>query len=78
MAVLLSRQTQEPPRVSFHHFFPLEIVFDKEHFLGSYVANRVSDKLTPVHEKIFCCRSGSAADTQYVSDVVKFWLDLHW
>uniref|UniRef100_A0A0A9YU69 Proteasome subunit beta type-6 n=1 Tax=Lygus hesperus TaxID=30085 RepID=A0A0A9YU69_LYGHE len=31
---------------------------------GTYVANRVSDKLTPLHDKIFCCRSGSAADTQ--------------
>ena len=31
---------------------------------GIYVANRVSDKISPVHERIFCCRSGSAADTQ--------------
>ena len=33
---------------------------------GIYVANRVSDKLTEVHERIYCCRSGSAADTQAV------------
>lgn len=44
---------------------------------GSYVANRVSDKISPVHEKIFCCRSGSAADTQAVSDIVKYYLDAH-
>lgn len=31
---------------------------------GTYVANRVSDKLTKLHDKIYCCRSGSAADTQ--------------
>ena len=27
-------------------------------------ANRVTDKLTYLHERIYCCRSGSAADTQ--------------
>ncbi len=44
---------------------------------GSYIANRVSDKLTPVHDRIYCCRSGSAADTQAVSDVVRYYLDAH-
>jgi 20S proteasome subunit beta 1 len=44
---------------------------------GNYVANRVSDKLTPVHDQIYCCRSGSAADTQAVSDIVKYYLDSH-
>src|SRR5690242_4791052 len=34
---------------------------------GSYIANRVSDKLTFVHDRIYCCRSGSAADTQVLS-----------
>ena len=31
---------------------------------GSYIANRLTDKLTPVHDRIYCCRSGSASDTQ--------------
>lgn len=44
---------------------------------GSYVANRVSDKLTEVHDRIYCCRSGSAADTQAISDYVRFFLDGH-
>jgi len=44
---------------------------------GSYVANRVSDKITPVHDRIFCCRSGSAADTQAVADIVKYYLNAH-
>uniref|UniRef100_A0A8D0FC24 Proteasome 20S subunit beta 6 n=1 Tax=Strix occidentalis caurina TaxID=311401 RepID=A0A8D0FC24_STROC len=44
---------------------------------GSYVANRVTDKLTPVHERIFCCRSGSAADTQAVADAVAYQLAFH-
>ncbi len=44
---------------------------------GSYVANRVSDKLTPVSDNIYCCRSGSAADTQAVSNIVKYYLSVH-
>lgn len=40
--------------------------------MGTWVANRVTDKLTPVTDQIFCCRSGSAADTQAVTDVVKY------
>jgi 20S proteasome alpha/beta subunit len=31
---------------------------------GTYIVNRVTDKLGKIHEKIYCCRSGSAADTQ--------------
>ena len=27
-------------------------------------ANRVTDKLTHIHDRIYCCRSGSAADPQ--------------
>lgn len=41
---------------------------------GSYVANRVSDKLSPLHDFVYMCRSGSAADTQYVSDVIRYYL----
>jgi 20S proteasome subunit beta 1 len=44
---------------------------------GNYVANRVSDKISPVHDRIYCCRSGSAADTQAVSDMVKYYLNAH-
>lgn len=44
---------------------------------GAYIANRVTDKLTRVHDKIWCCRSGSAADTQAVADIVQYQLDLY-
>jgi 20S proteasome subunit beta 1 len=44
---------------------------------GSYIANRVSNKLTTLHDRIMCCRSGSAADTQAVADVVQVYLDMH-
>jgi 20S proteasome subunit beta 1 len=41
------------------------------------VANRVSDKLTAMHDRIYCCRSGSAADTQALSDYVRRFLGEH-
>lgn len=44
----------------------------------SYIANRVTDKLTPITDKIYCCRSGSAADTQAIADIVKYQLDMYW
>ncbi|CAO3675355.1 unnamed protein product [Umbelopsis ramanniana] len=44
---------------------------------GSYIANRVTDKLTKVHDLIYCCRSGSAADTQAVADIVQYYLQMY-
>ncbi|EDO19036.1 hypothetical protein Kpol_2002p109 [Vanderwaltozyma polyspora DSM 70294] len=44
---------------------------------GAYIANRVTDKLTRVHDKIWCCRSGSAADTQAVADIVQYHLEMY-
>mmetsp|Transcript_27662 Transcript_27662/g.67185 ORF Transcript_27662/g.67185 Transcript_27662/m.67185 type:complete len:213 (+) Transcript_27662:66-704(+) len=43
---------------------------------GSYIANRVSDKITPITDRIFCCRSGSAADTQAIADFTRYYLSL--
>jgi len=42
---------------------------------GTYIANRVSDKIAQLSEHIFCCRSGSAADTQALTDYVKYYLN---
>merc|ERR1712059_126479 len=44
---------------------------------GSYVANRVTDKLTPVTDRVYCCRSGSAADTQAIADYVRYAMDIY-
>ncbi|XP_077171614.1 LOW QUALITY PROTEIN: proteasome subunit beta type-6 [Paroedura picta] len=44
---------------------------------GSYIANRVTDKLTQIHEHIFCARSGSAADTQAIAEAVTYQLGFH-
>jgi len=44
---------------------------------GAYIANRVTDKLTKVTDHIYCCRSGSAADTQAIADIVAYHLGFH-
>ncbi|KAL8770780.1 MAG: hypothetical protein Q9209_003647 [Squamulea sp. 1 TL-2023] len=44
---------------------------------GAYIANRVTDKLTRVSDTIWCCRSGSAADTQAVADIVSYHLGMY-
>ncbi|KAI4160598.1 MAG: hypothetical protein LQ342_005619 [Letrouitia transgressa] len=44
---------------------------------GAYIANRVTDKLTRVSDSIWCCRSGSAADTQAVADIVSYHLAMY-
>ena len=41
---------------------------------GTFVANRTSDKLAQLHDHIWCCRSGSAADTQALTDYVRHYL----
>lgn len=49
---------------------------DSRTTMGSYISNRVTDKLTPVHDRIYCCRSGSAADTQAIADIIAYQLQL--
>ncbi|KAH8945979.1 hypothetical protein BDL97_12G069100 [Sphagnum fallax] len=44
---------------------------------GVYVANRASDKITQLTDNVYLCRSGSAADTQVVSDYVRYFLNQH-
>ena len=50
---------------------------DSRTTMGSYIANRVTDKLTHLSDRIYCCRSGSAADTQALADIVTYYLDLY-
>lgn len=44
-------------------------------FASAYIANRVTDKLTQLTDRVFCCRSGSAAATQAIADAVKYHLN---
>lgn len=43
---------------------------------GSFIVNRVTDKLTKITDHIYCCRSGSAADTQAIANYVKANLEM--
>lgn len=43
--------------------------------LGSYVANRITNKIEQIDDRIFMCRSGSAADTQKIGNIIRQNLD---
>ncbi|XP_039897168.1 proteasome subunit beta type-9 [Simochromis diagramma] len=44
---------------------------------GASVVNRVMNKLSPLHDKIYCALSGSAADAQTMAEIVNYQLDVH-
>ncbi|XP_004711790.1 proteasome subunit beta type-9 [Echinops telfairi] len=44
---------------------------------GQAVVNRVFDKLAPLHQRIYCALSGSAADAQAIADMATYQLELH-
>ncbi|XP_020520528.1 proteasome subunit beta type-6 [Amborella trichopoda] len=44
---------------------------------GMYVANRASDKITELTDNVYVCCSGSAADSQIVSDYVRYYVHQH-
>lgn len=45
---------------------------------GTYVSNRASDKTTPLADNVWLLRSGSAADTQLVSDYGTREAEMEW
>lgn len=49
---------------------------DSRTTFGTYVSNPDAEKLTPIADNIYCCRSGTVADTQAVADLVVYHLDL--
>lgn len=44
---------------------------------GSFIASRATNKITPITDGIVALRSGGAADTQAISDIVKYYVDLY-
>ncbi|XP_066530290.1 proteasome subunit beta type-9 [Hoplias malabaricus] len=44
---------------------------------GATVVNRVMNKLSLLHDKIYCALSGSAADAQTIAEIVNYQLDVH-
>lgn len=53
----------------------LLLAADSRTSMGSYVSNRMSDKITPLFEDIFVCRSGSSADTQTLAGYVRYYMN---
>lgn len=44
---------------------------------GTYVSNRASNKIAPLADNVYLLRSGSAADTQAVTDYVRLFVNQH-
>ncbi|PAV64245.1 hypothetical protein WR25_13287 [Diploscapter pachys] len=44
---------------------------------GSFISSRATNKITPITDNIVVCRSGSAADTQAIADIVKYHNEAH-
>lgn len=44
---------------------------------GNYIANRVTDKITPLADSVYMLRSGSAADTQAIAGYVQLYISQH-
>uniref|UniRef100_A0A8C1BWL8 Proteasome 20S subunit beta 9a n=1 Tax=Cyprinus carpio TaxID=7962 RepID=A0A8C1BWL8_CYPCA len=45
--------------------------------LRESVENRVMNRLSPLHDKIYCALSGSAADAQTIAEIVNYQLDVY-
>ena len=50
---------------------------DSRTTMGSYIASRASDKIEPIHARIFCLRSGVSAHTQLLAHHVRHYLSQH-
>ena len=41
-----------------------------------YIGDRVSDKLEPIHQRIYCQRSGTSCHTQTIAKYVRLYVDI--
>lgn len=44
---------------------------------GNYIANRITDKITPLCDNVYTLRSGSASDTQAIAGYVQHFIAQH-
>ena len=42
------------------------------------IGNRMSDKLEPLHQRIYCQRTGTSAHTEAVAKFARYYIDAHW
>jgi 20S proteasome subunit beta 1 len=40
------------------------------------VGNKVSDKLEPIHDRIYCQRSGASSHTSMIAKYVRYYIDI--
>lgn len=69
--LLLSNNSLNEPFLKL--YFPIFSSF----FCREAVVNRVMNKLSQLHDKIYCALSGSAADAQTIAETVNYQLDVH-
>jgi 20S proteasome subunit beta 1 len=41
-----------------------------------FVGNKCSDKLEPIHQRIYCQRSGTSSHTSYIAKLVRYYIDI--
>lgn len=44
---------------------------------GTFIASRATNKITPITDHLVVCRSGTAADTQAIADIVKYHIEVY-
>ncbi|KHN82589.1 Proteasome subunit beta type-6 [Toxocara canis] len=71
MAVSLLERTRAPVP-GFFFVFTFHFLFAR-----SFIASRATDKITQITDRLVVCRSGSAADTQAISDIVKYYIEVY-
>lgn len=72
--VTVSAWITVPPILTYSPF-NVNLSFHPPH--RETVVNRVMNKLSPLHDKIYCALSGSAADAQTMAEIVNYQLDVH-
>ena len=77
LLILFSFQTLQTTIMAASYDGGVVMGADSRTSTGAYIANRVTDKITPLADKIYICRSGSAADTQNLSRYVQLFLEQH-
>ena len=48
---------------------------DSRTSMGNFIASRATDKLERITDRIYACRSGSAADTQAIAEIARYQLN---
>jgi len=45
-------------------------------FQNMFVGNKCSDKLEPIHQRIYCQRSGTSSHTSHIAKYVRHYIDI--